>query len=147
MGLGPKPVPLGTFRLLAFALCSAPNLATALERFGECRSALPGIPAVFVSSSDGATTLAIEIAGFTEPLDLLADVLLALTHRAINWAIRRPLCLQRVDLPHARPRGNTDYHVMFGAPVEFSAPTAALIFDSAGRSELMFRYKEGVCKF
>src|SRR5882762_10078940 len=45
LGLGPKPVPLGTFRLLAFALCSAPNLATALERLGECRSALPGVPA------------------------------------------------------------------------------------------------------
>jgi AraC-like DNA-binding protein len=147
LGLGPKPVPLGTFRLLAFALCSAPNLATALERFGECRSALPGIPAVFVSSSDGGTTLGIDIAGFTEPLDLLADVLLALTHRAINWAIRRPLCLQRVDLPHGRPRGNTDYHVMFGAPVEFSASRAALIFDSAALSEPIVRDQEDVEKF
>jgi AraC-like DNA-binding protein len=147
LGLGPKPVPVGTFRLLAFALCSAPNLATALERLGECRSALPGIPAVFVSSSDGATTLAIDIAGFTEPLDLLADVLLALTHRAINWAIRRPLCLQRVDLPHSRPRGNTDYHVMFGAPVEFSASRAALIFDSAALSEPIVRDQEDVEKF
>src|SRR5258705_1929582 len=147
MGLGPKPVPLGTFRLLAFALCSAPNLSTALARFGECRSALPGIPAVFASSSDGATTLAIDIAGFTEPLDLLADVLLALTHRAINWAIRRPLCLQRVDLPHRRPRGNTDYHVMFGAPVEFSAPRAALIFDCAALSEPIVRDQAEVEKF
>src|SRR5258707_2008332 len=55
LGAGPKPVPLGTLRLLAFALCSAPNLARALGRLGECRSALPGIPAVFTSSSDGAT--------------------------------------------------------------------------------------------
>src|SRR5258705_4618829 len=147
LGAGPKPVPLGTFRLLAFALCSASNLSTALGRFDECRSALPGIPAVFTSSSDGATTLSIDIAGFTEPVDLLADVLLAWTHRAINWAIRRPLCLRRVDLPQRRPRGNTDYHVMFGAPVEFSAPRAALIFDSAALSEPIVRDQEEVEKF
>jgi AraC-like DNA-binding protein len=147
LGAGPKPVPLGTFRLLAFALCSAPNLSTALGRFEECRSALPGVPAVFTSSSDGATTLSIDIAGFTEPVDLLADVLLAWTHRSINWAIRRPLCLQRVDLPHRRPRGNTDYHVMFGAPVEFSTSRAALIFDSAALSEPIVRDQEEIEKF
>ena len=147
LGAGPKPVPLGTLRLLAYALCSAPNLATALGRLAECRSALPGIPAVSMSSSDGATTLCIDVAGFTEPVDLLADVLLAWTHRAINWAIRRPLCLQRVDLPQRRPRGNTDYHDMFGAPVEFSTSRAALIFDSAALSEPIVRDQEEVEKF
>jgi AraC-like DNA-binding protein len=147
LGTGPKPLPLGTFRLVAFALCSAPNLSTALERFGECRSALPGVPAVVASSSDGATALSIDVAGFTEPVDLLADVLLAWTHRAINWAIRRPLCLRRVELPHRRPRGNTDYHLMFGAPVEFSASRAALIFDSAALSEPIVRDQEEVETF
>ena len=147
LGVGPKPVPLGTFRLLAFVLCSAPTLSTALGRFEECRSALPGVPAVDVASGDGATTLSIDLTGFAEPVDLLADVLLALTHRAINWAIRRPLCLQRVDLPHRRPWGNTDYHVLFGSPVEFSSPRTALIFDSAALSEPIVRTEDDVEKF
>jgi AraC-like DNA-binding protein len=147
LGVGPKPVPLGTFRLLAFALCSAPTLSSALVRFEECRCALPGLPAVGVSSGDGATTLSIDLTGFTGPVDFLADALLALTHRAINWAIRRPLCLQRVDLPHRRPRGNTDYHMLFGAPVEFAAPHPALIFDSAALSEPIVRTQDDVEKF
>jgi AraC-like DNA-binding protein len=147
LGVGPKPVPLGTFRLLAFALCSAPTLSTALVRFEECRCALPGLPAVGVSSGGGAATLSIDLTGFTTPVDLLADALLALTHRAVNWAIRRPLCLHRVDLPHRRPRGNTDYHVLFGAPVAFSADSAALIFDSAALSEPIVRTQDDVEKF
>jgi AraC-like DNA-binding protein len=147
LGVGPKPVPLGTFRLLAFALCSAPTLATALERFEQCRPALPGVPAVNLTTAQGTTTLAIDLTGFTEPVDFLADVLLALTHRAINWAIRRPLCLQRVDLPHQRPRGNTDYHMLFGAPVEFFAPRTALIFDSAALSEPIVRTQHDVETF
>jgi len=102
---------------------------------------------VDVTSGDGAITLSIDLTGFTEPVDVLADVLLALTHRAINWAIRRPLCLQRVDLPHRRPWGNTDYHVLFGSPVEFSAPRTALIFDSAALSEPMVRTQDDVEKF
>jgi AraC-like DNA-binding protein len=147
LGVGPQPVPLGTFRLLAFALCSAPTLSTALRRLDACRSALPGVPALSVSSGDGATALSIDLTGFTEPVDVLADVLLALTHRAINWAIRRPLCLQRVDLAHRRPRGNTDYHVLFGAPVEFLAPRTALIFDSAALAEPIVRTQDDVEKF
>jgi AraC-like DNA-binding protein len=146
-GVGPKPVPLGTFRLLAFALCSAPTLSAAVRRYDQCRSALPGVPPVEVSSSQGTTTLAIDLTGFSEPVDFLADVFLALTHRAINWAIRRPLSLQRVDLPHRRPRGNTDYHMLFGAPVEFFAPHPALIFDSAALAEPIVRTHHDVEKF
>jgi AraC-like DNA-binding protein len=97
------------------------------------------VPTVNLTTGQGTTTLSIDLTGFTEPVDFLADVLLALTHRAINWAIRRPLCLQRVDLPHQRPRGNTDYHMLFGAPVEFLAPRTALIFDSAALSEPIVR--------
>jgi AraC-like DNA-binding protein len=146
-GVGPKPVPLGTFRLLAFALCSAPTLSAAVRRYDQCRSALPGVPPVEVSSSQGTTTLSIDLTGFSEPVDFLADAFLALTHRAINWAIRRPLSLQRVDLPHRRPRGNTDYHMLFGAPVEFFAPHPALIFDSAALAEPIVRTHHDVETF
>jgi AraC-like DNA-binding protein len=147
MGLGPHPVPRGAIRVLAFALRSATNLAAALKRFEEFGPAFPGLPQAHISISDDAALLVLDLAGFAQPCDLIADALLAVTHRTICWAIGRPVRLHRVELPHPLPRGLTDYEQIFEAPVRFSASRAALVFDRTVLDEPVLREEHEVETF
>jgi len=79
-----------------------PQSVHALRRFGECRSALPGIRR-WESTATAFTTYR-STCGMRRTGGLHGDSPCFDPSRH-HWAIRRPLCLQRVDLPHRRPRG------------------------------------------
>jgi len=130
LGLGRQPVSRNTVHVLAFAISSAPTLGDALTRVEQFASVFPGIPIPSVSSVAGQTTLSFELSGFDSNVSLVSDSVLAITHRLINWATRRRIELHRVDVPYAPPRGETDHDVVFGAPMRFCAPSAALVFSA-----------------
>jgi AraC-like DNA-binding protein len=130
MGLGPAPVPRGTFRLLSFALLGSDDLHTALLRCEQFCRALPGIPALLVTTADDLTTLSVDISVIDQPMDLLVDSLLATAHRFLGWAVGRRVPLARIEVPYDFDAAVDDYDLIFGAPVVFGAPAPALIFDS-----------------
>lgn len=119
-------------RPLTFAVCSAPNLATALRRYQEFRAALPSLPPITIEEPADTAKLSFNLAALDTSSSLIQVSLGLLTaaHRVINWATRRPLILHRVELPHAAPIGQCGYRMTFGAAPVFDAAHAALVFDS-----------------
>jgi AraC-like DNA-binding protein len=130
MGLGPAPMPRGTFRLLSFALLSSKDVETALARGKQFCKLLPGIPPVRASTAAGFTTLSVDLSGIGRSMDLLIDSLLATLHRLLGWAIGRRVPLARIEVPYYNTGDVDDYDLIFGAPVVFGARTAALVFGS-----------------
>jgi AraC-like DNA-binding protein len=122
LGLGAAPMPRGTFRLLSFALLSSQDVGTALARGEQFCRALPGIPPIEVSTADGLTTFSVDLGGIGQPLDLLVDSLLATLHRFLGLA--------HIEVPYDKTGDVDDYDLIFGAPVVFGAPVAALVFGS-----------------
>ena len=130
MGLGPAPVPRGTFRLLSFGLLGSADVDTVLARGERFCKALPGIPPMSASTEGALTTLSMDLSGIDDPMDLLIDSLLAIVHRFIGWAIGRRIPLARIEVPYANAAKVDDYDPIFGSPVVFGAPAPALVFPS-----------------
>jgi AraC-like DNA-binding protein len=130
MGLGPAPVPRGTFRLLSFGLLGSADVNTALVRGEQFCKALPGIPPIAASTEGGLTTLSVDLSGIDQPMDLLIDSLLAIVHRFMGWVIGQRIPLARIEVPYKNAAEVDDYDLIFGAPAVFGAPAAALVFDS-----------------
>jgi AraC-like DNA-binding protein len=131
LGLGPMPVPRGTFRLVAHALmATARDVDSMFARFEEFNRALPGIPGVRIIRGDSETSLVFDLTAIDHPVDLLIDTLLAASHRLLEWGIDRRVRLIRVEVPYPRPEDLDDYHQIFAAPIIFDASHAVLVFDS-----------------
>ncbi|WP_078283010.1 AraC family transcriptional regulator [Mycobacteroides franklinii] len=129
LGLGLTPVPRGTFRLLCYALINAPDLGAAIQRFADFKRAVPGIPPLTVAVRGNTATLSIDLSKIEQPVDLLIDTLLAMTHRFLGWAIGKRIPLHRVEVPYAERAEVDDYDLIFGAPMVFSADQPTLVFD------------------
>lgn len=130
LGFGIRPVPLGTFRLLCVAVLSATNLENAIARFDDFGRAAPGVPPVGVDVENGRAKVSIDISEIDQPIDLLVDTLLVVTHRFLAWAIGKRIPLRLVELPYAEQKVVDDYDLLFGAPVAFSTGKCALVFDA-----------------
>lgn len=147
LGLGLQPVPRGTFRLVCFALLSAADVRTAVERFQSFNTSLPGVPPVMLSEDAGVACLAFDISAVPLPVELAIDTMLAVTHRFIGWGIRRRVALLRVEVPYPADPGLDDYGLLFGAPVRFSAPAPALVFDAEVLSAPIVRSESELTDF
>jgi len=130
LGFGLRPVPRGTFRLLCIAVLTATNLRAAIERFDDFGRAAPGMPPIRVDVHDGQARVSIDISKIEQPINLLIDTLLAITHRFFAWAIGKRIPLGLVELPYDEPAHVDDYDLIFGAPVAFSTSRCALLFDA-----------------
>lgn len=131
LGLGLRPMPRGTLRLVCFGLASAPTLGAAIRRFESFRRSLPGLPPVTLTSQEGEARASFDISGVAQPVPIVIDTLLTVTHRFLGWAVGGRLPLLRVEVPYPRDPEIDDYDLIFGAPVEFSAPAPMLVFDAA----------------
>ncbi|MGV0577875.1 AraC family transcriptional regulator ligand-binding domain-containing protein [Mycolicibacterium elephantis] len=147
LNLGSAPVPIGTFRLLAYALGSAPNLGAALNRLQQCKEAVPGIPGFSVTNDGGVTTLCIQTRISSGIPEIVTDSLVAVAHRTINWGIGLPLPLLEVRLPRVAPQVAEEYESLFGAPVRFAADSAALVFASEALSYPLGRTPADIDEF
>lgn len=139
LGLGVGPVPVGTLRMLGYAILGATDLRQALARFQQCRYAVAGIPPVHVSTDGPTTTLSIDLCAVAHPIDVLVDIALAATHRIMAWAIDSQIRLQRVEIPHPHQPDVDDYDVIFDSPISFSADRAALVFPTAALASPIMR--------
>ncbi|MCV7260427.1 AraC family transcriptional regulator [Mycobacterium shimoidei] len=129
MGLGTAPVPRGTMRLISYALVGTPDFGSVLQRYVELAKAVPGFPSIVVTAGRKEVRVSTELTTTEQADTLVIDALLAAGHRFASWAIGRELPLRRVEMPYPQPDEVDDYDLIFGAPVVFSAPAAALVFD------------------
>ena len=129
-GLGPMPVPRGTFRLICYALITSPDLLTVCNRLADFAPVLPMLPRFTLTIGPETTRLEAHLRDVSDPHHLLTDFMLLLIHRFTGWLIGKRVKLEVVELPYAQPDNAAEYDLIFGAPIQFGRPSAALVLDS-----------------
>ncbi|WP_280330066.1 AraC family transcriptional regulator [Nocardia wallacei] len=145
-GLGLHPMPRGTFRLVCFALIGATDVGAAIRRFVGFQKSLPGFPPLTLTVEGEVARLAFDIGAVRNPVGLIIDTMLTVTHRFLGWAAGGRILLRRVEVPYP-PSGLDDYDLIFGAPVVFSAPAPALVFDAAQLTAPLVRDEDDLLAF
>ncbi|MGW0252370.1 AraC family transcriptional regulator [Nocardia goodfellowii] len=147
LGLGLRPVPLGTFRLVCFGLLGAPTARAAVVRYTNFQRSLPGVPPVSVCEVGDEVRVSFDISEVVAPVALPIDTMLAACHRFVSWAAAKWLPLRRVEVPYSPIPGLDDYDQMFGAPVIFDAPAPALIFATEDFEAPLVRDEKDLLEF
>ncbi|AKE88855.1 AraC family transcriptional regulator [Rhodococcus aetherivorans] len=133
-GLGPGPVPRGTFRVMCLTLIHCRDLAQALERMIEVNRVLPTLPRLRLTPGPQTTRLEVVL---PEPCDdktrVIIDFLLILLHRFAAWLVGGRVRLASVTVPYGEPDPvlAKNYDAIFGVPVTFDSDGAALEIDNA----------------
>ncbi|MFI7189111.1 AraC family transcriptional regulator ligand-binding domain-containing protein [Nocardia nova] len=146
LGLGRHPMPRGTFRLVCFALLGSRDLATALHRFRMFQKALPGFPPLQLSTDAREARIAFDLSDIRHPHSLIIDTMLMVVYRFLDWSVGGSLRLLRVEVPYP-PDDLDDYDLIFDAPVRFSAPHPALVFDAALLTAPLVRDEDDLLRF
>ncbi len=142
-GLGRQRLPRGSFRLLCYGMLGAPDLGSVLDRLADFLRVIPALPEVAVAVEDGTARITLDLdlgldwlpdAALLGPDELVRPLVvcsgLAVLHRVMAWATGTSLPLLEVALPY--PGVEEELHdLVFGAPLRFDAPAAALAFDAA----------------
>ncbi|MEN0136582.1 MAG: AraC family transcriptional regulator [Rhodococcus sp. (in: high G+C Gram-positive bacteria)] len=142
-GLGPAPVPRGTFRLVCLALIHTADLSAALERMADILRALPSLPPLHIGpGAHGGTRMTIDIRPASpspddvqlslEAVRVVTDFLLILLHRFAAWLVGKRVRLLAVELPYPAPLPQlaANYDHIFGVPVTFDSDVPAIEFDN-----------------
>jgi AraC-like DNA-binding protein len=128
VGMGPRPIPRGTFRMVTLGLIHTPDLRTALTRLIEFAGIGIGFEVTVVPGAN-TTRMVFESSGHTRADQLVRAIGMVVGHRFAGWLIGRKIMLASVELPEPAPP-HADYPSIFGVAPEFDAPTAAVTFDS-----------------
>lgn len=131
MGLGSRPQPSGTFRVLTLGLVHTANLAAALERASEFTRVLPGMPRMNLSESKDHARVTLDVTGTDLENRLASGLRLAVTQRFASWLIRRRIDATLVEIPGPRPSDPTSLERVFDAPIRFDAERPSLHFDAS----------------
>ncbi len=135
-GLGPHPLPRGSFRLLCYGVIGASDVRQAIDRLIGFSGAMPALPTPSLTTEDGdavVTMPSVEIGDARADTVRLVSLVTAMgLHRFVEWLIDDRVMLTRVELPHPRPAQTEIYDlVLGGAPVVFDAGRLALVADPA----------------
>lgn len=129
LGLGPKPVPRGTFRMISLALIHAPDLRTALTRLCEFALITTGFPLAVLTEDEHHAQ--IEIGGSNahamEPL--AAEIAISIVQRFAAWLIGKRIRLAALELPSQPPDHVDEYDLVFGCVPVFGSDRIAMTFD------------------
>lgn len=130
-GLGSQPVPLGSFRLLAYGTSGMTTLGGVLERIGRFQVALPGLPEVLVSTEPGGARVRVgfDIDYDPEPVAILVDTLLVLAHGYLSWLVGSPIELIGVEVPYPPEPDLAGHQRLLAAPVTYGARHPSLLLD------------------
>ncbi len=131
LGMGPRPLPPGTFRMVALAVIHAPDLRTALERLIDFLSITTGYPAIRMTVDGPACRVEIGAGPHAVLPPLAADIMLAFIHRFSAWLSGQRLALTALEMPFPEPPHSAEYTEVFGRIPSFGAPVASLGFDAA----------------
>ena len=130
MGLGPRPSKRGTFPTMCLLAVHCASLDDALRRGLAFYELFDVRPAMTLDEHGGVAAFTLSAAGVDDPDRFLVESLLVLWHRFSSWLIGRRIPLRGVDLAYPEPSHGAEYHLIFGAPLRFSAPTTTLTFDA-----------------
>jgi AraC-like DNA-binding protein len=146
-GVGPKPVPRGTFRMMTLGLIHVPDLQTAIRRLIEFSRIATGFEAVEMVVDDTSTRLYFDPAGQTQTDQLVVDIVMAVAHRFSGWLIGEQIVLDAVHLPGAAPPHASEYQLIYGVSPAFAKRRAAMTFSSRYLSAPIIRSEDELIEF
>jgi AraC-like DNA-binding protein len=131
LGWFSRPLPWGSYGMLARASISAPTLGVALKRWCRHHGLITRDIALKLQQVEGVATLSLSEAVHLGPVRefCLVSVLRNVLGLAC-WAIDSRISLRAVHCPFAAPPHRAAYDAWFDAPVRFEAPAALLQFDA-----------------
>ncbi|WP_078291737.1 AraC family transcriptional regulator [Mycobacterium sp. D16R24] len=126
-GNSPVPVPPETLQILMFSLATSETVGVAFARWAAFRDAMPLVPNMTVARSGDIATAAVDASTLRLHDATVTEWALALVVQIWSWLIMRPICVERILLPQARPAGRSDRSNILEAPIEFGSDSAAII--------------------
>ena len=128
-GVGPN-LPLGSFRLVAPRIFSAPDLRSMLIRMDQATRVLTATPRIEALLDDDTPRLTVDVHRLDDPEHIVIDTLIAFIHRTIGWAIGRRVPLVFLEMPYETSPFLRYYEAAFGLLPTFGAEVAVLGFDT-----------------
>ena len=129
-----RPLPWGSYGMLARASHSEPTLGVALRRWCRHHGLLTADVALQLNApSDGTGLAEVRIDELTAPSPVREFALTSLlrnVHGLACWWVDSHIALQSAEFPFAAPLHAEVYGALFPGPVRFGAPHAALRFDA-----------------
>jgi AraC-like DNA-binding protein len=147
LGVGPKPVARGTFRMISLGLIHSADLRTALHRFVEFSRLATGFAATDLVDDGRTARLTLDPSGHTLTDQLLIDILTAVSHRFAGWLIGEQIPLTSVQMPYPSPAHADEYQLIYGVTPTFDAATAAITFDSKYLDAPVIRSEDELFEF
>jgi len=147
LGIGPRPITRGTFRMITFGLIHSPDLRTALRRLIEFSRITTGFEAFEMVDDGRRVRLSFDPGGHTLTDQLVIDVIIAVVHRFAGWLIGRQIVLNSVDLPGSAPAHAAEYLLIYGIAPNFDAPVATVTFDRQYLNAPVVRSEDELTKF
>lgn len=130
MGLAAQPRRCGTFAMMCIAAVHTPDLAAMIRRASRFYRMFDDGPHVYLVTSGDSARVELGLDGLDDPDHLLTEACLTVWHRFSGWMLGRRIHLQGVEFPYPRPSHHDYYDQIFGCPLHFDAPRAAVTFDS-----------------
>jgi AraC-like DNA-binding protein len=132
LGLGPAPLRVGTFAMMAHAVMhSSADLRTAIRRADRFYRLFPAAPRFTLSEQDAVARVEFDLSDYDDPDRIAAESVLVYWHRSASWLIRRRIGLHEVELGYPAPPHALEYGLLFGTDCRFDAPATAVTFDRA----------------
>jgi AraC-like DNA-binding protein len=129
-GVGPKPVPRGTFKMMALGLIHTPELRAAILRLIEFGRIGMGFETAEMTDDGHITRVSFCSHSDSQTSRFVRDICMAVAHRFAGWLIGQQIVLNSVDLPSPASPLTAEYVSVYGVVPDFEASEAALVFDS-----------------
>jgi len=130
LGLGGRPMPLGSFTMLCHCVLRAGTLERAMRRALRFLRVVLGDPWGELVVADGLAQIHLRDAGPARSAFTYRTFWIIL-HGIMCWLVGRRIPLRLVDFRCQEPRRGADYGLFFGAPVRFGLPASRLAFDES----------------
>lgn len=130
LGLAPKPVQRGTFRMICLALIHSRDLRAALNRLLNFVALSAGLGPLRLVEQGGIATIDIEQNPEVHTEPVVIEILLALIQRFSAWLVGHRIPLTSLDLPFSQPGHDPEHDSIFGRTPTFDCRRASLSFDA-----------------
>ncbi len=129
MGLGGRPMPLGSLELLCHCILHAKTLGEALRRALRFLTVVVGDPAAELRVVGNRAEIVLDEPGPARSAFAYRSYGI-IVHGVACWLVGRRLPLLAVDFRGAEP-ASPEYRSFFGAPVTFRRPVTSFVLDAA----------------
>lgn len=147
LGLGPIPIPRGTFRLVSLALIHATDLGAGLNRLAEFTQLISTLMNLRVIEDGEQVRIEISTVGQRPAEPFLLELAFSVIHRFAAWLIGREIRILALGFPGDSTEYFSDYRWIFGCTPSFGAERAFLSFDAALLAAPLVRSEEDLFEF